>query len=113
MAASFDENDPVYIVEQALQDRAMRWIARFGGAHCALRLDSWPATSSVDAHTLSEKFMKRFLLAASLFSLFALSACADDPTVHHHVPPKDPADYHGVPTDTRPPSMIDAPAAPK
>jgi hypothetical protein len=29
------------------------------------------------------------------------------------VPPKDPADYHGVPTDDRPPSMIDAPAAPK
>ena len=84
--------DPAYIVEQALQDRAMRWISRFGGAHCALRLDSWPATSSVDAHTLSEKFMKRFLLAASLFSLFALSACADDPAVHHHVPPKDPAD---------------------
>src|ERR1700741_4685965 len=43
MAASFDENDPVYIVEQALQDRAMRWISRFGNAHCALRLDSWPA----------------------------------------------------------------------
>ena len=62
---------------------------------------------------LSEKFMKRFLLAASLFSLFALSACADDPTVHHHVPPKDPADYHGVPTDDRPPSMIEAPVAPK
>jgi len=57
--------------------------------------------------------MKRFLLAASLFSMFALSACADDPTVHHHVPPKDPADYHGVPTDTRPPSMIDAPATPQ
>jgi hypothetical protein len=60
-----------------------------------------------------EKFMKRFLLAASLFSLFALSACADDPAAHRHVPPKDPADYHGVPTDDRPPSMIDAPAAPQ
>ena len=105
--------DPAYIVEQALQDRAMRWISRFGGAHCALRLDSWPATSSVDAHSSSEKFMKRFLLAASLFSLFALSACADAQAVHHHAPPKDPADYHGVPTDDRPPSMIDAPVAPK
>ncbi|SIT38377.1 Lipoprotein (fragment) [Paraburkholderia piptadeniae] len=58
-------------------------------------------------------FMNRFLLAASLFSLFALSACADDTTIHHRVPPKDPADYHGVPTDDRPPAMIDAPAAPK
>lgn len=68
---------------------------------------------SVAAKITYEKFMKRFLLAASLFSLFALSACADDPTVHHHVPPKDPVDYHGVPTDDRPPSMIDAPAAPQ
>jgi hypothetical protein len=57
--------------------------------------------------------MKRFIFAASLFSLLALSACADDTTIHHHVPPKDPADYHGVPTDDRPPVMIDAPAAPK
>ncbi|SEJ52220.1 hypothetical protein [Paraburkholderia diazotrophica] len=57
--------------------------------------------------------MKRFLLAASLFSLFILSACADDTTVRHRVPPKDPADYHGVPTDARPPAMIDAPVAPK
>jgi hypothetical protein len=57
--------------------------------------------------------MKRLFFAVSLFSLFALSACADDPTIHHHVPPKDPADYHGVPTDDRPPVMIDAPAAPK
>ncbi|MBP0593177.1 hypothetical protein J8I87_26370 [Paraburkholderia sp. LEh10] len=57
--------------------------------------------------------MTRFLLAASLFSLFALSACAGDQSNHHHVPPKDPADYHGVPTDDRPPIMIDTPAAPK
>jgi hypothetical protein len=57
--------------------------------------------------------MKRFLLAAPLFSLLILSACADDPAAHRHVPPKDPADYHGVPTDDRPPSMIDAPVAPK
>ncbi|MEI6001674.1 hypothetical protein H3V53_32280 [Paraburkholderia bengalensis] len=55
--------------------------------------------------------MKRFLYCTSLCSLLALSACADDPAIHHHAPPKDPADYHGVPTDDRPPSMIDAPAA--
>jgi len=57
--------------------------------------------------------MKRFVFAASLVSLLALSACADDVTLHHHVPPKDPADYHGVPTDDRPPTMTDTPAAPK
>lgn len=56
--------------------------------------------------------MKRFVFAASLFSLLALSACTDDVTLHHHVPPKDPADYHGVPTDDRPPSMTDTPTAP-
>jgi hypothetical protein len=39
-----------------------------------------------------------------------LGACADDVTIKHHAPPQDPADYHGVPTDDRPPMMIDNPA---
>jgi hypothetical protein len=41
--------------------------------------------------------------------LFAgLAGCADNSSGHHSSPPQDPADYHGVPTDTRPPSMLPA-----
>ena len=39
-----------------------------------------------------------------------LAGCTSDPhqaRVGH--PPEDPADYHGVPTDMTPPSMLDAP----
>jgi hypothetical protein len=48
--------------------------------------------------------MSRAWLAIAMAAL--LSACADD-TKHHGPPPHDPADYHGVPTDDRPPNMID------
>jgi hypothetical protein len=49
----------------------------------------------------------------ALLLLAGLAGCADDPSGHHggH-PPQDPADYHGVPTDTRPPLMDLAPVAP-
>jgi hypothetical protein len=57
--------------------------------------------------------MNRFIALVSLLSLFALAGCADDQAAHHRAPPKDPQDYHGVPTDDRPPSMIGAPDAPK
>jgi hypothetical protein len=40
-----------------------------------------------------------------------LAGCVDNPSGHHGKPPQDPADYHGVPTDTRPPTMVPAPAA--
>ncbi|WP_050455732.1 hypothetical protein [Candidatus Burkholderia verschuerenii] len=40
----------------------------------------------------------------SMSLALALSACADS-TEHKH-PPQDPPDYHGVPTDMTPPSMI-------
>jgi hypothetical protein len=53
--------------------------------------------------------MKRTFLFA--LTLSALAGCADDATLHHHAPPQDPADYHGVPTDVRPPQIIDAPDA--
>ncbi|CAB3748976.1 hypothetical protein [Paraburkholderia solisilvae] len=51
---------------------------------------------------------RTFLLA---LTLSALAGCADDTTLHHRTPPQDPPDYHGVPTDTRPPQIIDAPDA--
>jgi hypothetical protein len=52
--------------------------------------------------------MSRAWLAIAMAAL--LSACADDTTNKHHgPPPHDPPDYHGVPTDDRPPTMIDAP----
>lgn len=41
-----------------------------------------------------------------------LAGCADNPSGHHGRPPQDPPDYHGVPTDTRPPTMVPAPAVP-
>jgi hypothetical protein len=54
--------------------------------------------------------MKRITLAIWLAA--ALAGCADTP--HHGTPPQDPPDYHGVPTDVRPPSMLDdSPAAPQ
>jgi type IV pilus biogenesis protein CpaD/CtpE len=42
----------------------------------------------------------------------ALAGCASHPS-HRRTPPQDPRDYHGVPTDDRPPSMLIAPAAPE
>jgi len=57
-------------------------------------------------------FMNRIILTALLLS--ALTGCVNDPNAPHHgTPPKDPQDYHGVPTDDRPPSMLNTPEAPK
>lgn len=54
--------------------------------------------------------MSRVWLAIAMAAL--LSACANDATSKHHgPPPQDPADYHGVPTDDRPPMMIETPPA--
>ncbi|MFT4064195.1 hypothetical protein [Paraburkholderia sp.] len=54
--------------------------------------------------------MIRVLTIALLLSAGA-AGCAGNPSAHHGAPPQDPADYHGVPTDDRPPSMLPAPAA--
>ena len=55
--------------------------------------------------------MITLLLTAALAASTGLAGCADDSSVHHGgPPPQDPADYHGVPTDTRPPVMV--PTAP-
>lgn len=52
--------------------------------------------------------MIRIYLAVAMATL--LSACVDNATITHHgPPPQDPPDYHGVPTDDRPPMMIEAP----
>lgn len=51
-------------------------------------------------------------LACAALVALALSACADSSTPHKH-PPQDPPDYKGVPTDTRPPSMLIAPTQPQ
>lgn len=56
--------------------------------------------------------MNRALLI--VFSVAVLAGCSNDPTSGHHgPPPKDPPDYHGVPTDDRPPAMLDTPDAPQ
>ncbi|WGS43390.1 hypothetical protein LFL97_07655 [Burkholderia sp. JSH-S8] len=54
--------------------------------------------------------MTRFMLAVLAASI--LAGCADDPRhARRGQPPQDPADYHGVPTDMTPPSMLAAPPA--
>ncbi|MGF6772592.1 hypothetical protein P3T18_005086 [Paraburkholderia sp. GAS199] len=56
--------------------------------------------------------MNRILLVA-LLAAASLAGCANDPSGHKGgPPPKDPADYHGVPTDDRPPAMVPAPVTP-
>jgi hypothetical protein len=56
--------------------------------------------------------MNRVLLIA--FAVAALAGCSNDPAAGHHgPPPKDPPDYHGVPTDDRPPSIVDTPDEPQ
>ncbi|WP_431226131.1 hypothetical protein [Burkholderia contaminans] len=52
--------------------------------------------------------MNRFMLAVLAASL--LAGCTSDAhQARRGHPPEDPADYHGVPTDMTPPSMLDAP----
>ncbi|WP_250499717.1 hypothetical protein [Caballeronia sp. GAWG1-5s-s] len=57
--------------------------------------------------------MPRIALSFACSAVFALalSACADSSSQKHA--PQDPPDYHGVPTDTRPPSMLIAPTQPQ
>jgi len=47
----------------------------------------------------------------ALFLSASVAGCANEPSGHHAAPPQDPADYHGVPTDTRPPAMVPLPVA--
>jgi hypothetical protein len=56
--------------------------------------------------------MPRIVIALIFALPLALAACVADPdsTSTKHTPPQDPPDYRGVPTDTRPPSMLDSPA---
>lgn len=106
-----------YIVVHARQEGERRASGGFGFAHCAFRLDSWPVLQSVSLRIVLKESMKSLVVvtavAASLLSVFVLSGCVDDQAAHHRAPPKDPQDYHGVPTDDRPPSMLGAPDAPK
>ncbi|MFM0009311.1 hypothetical protein PQR46_05125 [Paraburkholderia sediminicola] len=53
--------------------------------------------------------MNRVLLIVLMLAA-GLAGCANDPSGHHGgPPPKDPVDYHGVPTDDHPPVMAPAP----
>jgi len=55
------------------------------------------------------QLMKTVLIAAALATL--MSGCVGDSggKARHRSPPQDPPDYHGVPTDDRPPMMLEAP----
>jgi hypothetical protein len=61
-------------------------------------------SARLDCFAFFREFMNRFLLLTCLAA--ALCGCSNDPASGHHSPPKDPPDYHGVPTDDRPPSML-------
>ncbi|GAB6849007.1 hypothetical protein JCM10599A_28110 [Paraburkholderia kururiensis] len=87
----------------------MRQTAR-GRVPGALRVDS--RLCHFAASGFGKSMSRPFLI---LLFLSALTGCADNSSaVRHGPPPQDPPDYHGVPTDVRPPQMIEAPeAAPK
>ncbi|MBB5498428.1 hypothetical protein [Paraburkholderia sp. MM5384-R2] len=51
------------------------------------------------------------VLTLALLLCAGVAGCADHPSAHRGSPPHDPADYHGVPTDDRPPAMVPAPVA--
>jgi hypothetical protein len=57
-----------------------------------------------------------FMIRVSMIALLlvaGVAGCANGPSGHHGgPPPQDPADYHGVPTDSRPPAMVPAPVTP-
>lgn len=54
--------------------------------------------------------MNRFMLAVLAASI--LAGCAGDPKLARRGhPPEDPSDYHGVPTDMTPQSMLTEPPA--
>ncbi|MDW9242566.1 hypothetical protein [Burkholderia cepacia] len=52
--------------------------------------------------------MTRFMLAV-LAAAFLAACTSDSHQARRGHPPEDPADYHGVPTDMTPPTMLDAP----
>jgi len=52
--------------------------------------------------------MSKMLLIAAIAALFS-GCAADNGSAHRRSPPQDPADYHGVPTDDRPPMMLETP----
>jgi len=52
--------------------------------------------------------MKNILWIAALAALMS-SCVAGNGSSPRRSPPQDPPDYHGVPTDDRPPMMIEAP----
>lgn len=74
---------------------------------CELRVDSRRFVAVIVI--LFRESMNRVLLIVLMLAA-GLAGCANDPSGHHGgPPPKDPADYHGVPTDDRPPVMAPAP----
>ncbi|HEX7937294.1 MAG TPA: hypothetical protein VF573_30060 [Paraburkholderia sp.] len=79
----------------------------------ALRVDfRAPALSPAAFLFLPERlpFMFRVSMIALLLAA-GVAGCANGSSGHRAGPPQDPADYHGVPTDSRPPTMVPAPVA--
>jgi len=50
--------------------------------------------------------MKTIVLTAAIAALMC-GCVADRDASHRRAPPQDPPDYHGVPTDDRPPAMLE------
>jgi hypothetical protein len=85
---------------------------RFAGRLSALAVAGAPAGNRIRFCFGRPLFMIRVPMIALLL-IAGLAGCANDPSGHHGgPPPRDPADYHGVPTDTRPPTMVPAPVTP-
>ncbi len=76
-----------------------------------IRLDSARFRRALGAPFFGAFPMTRLMLFVLAVSI--LAGCAGDPReARRGHPPQDPADYHGVPTDMTPPSMLDASPAP-
>ncbi|MFM0079784.1 hypothetical protein P0D72_13000 [Paraburkholderia sediminicola] len=74
---------------------------------CELQVDSRRFVAVIVI--LFRESMNRVLLIVLMLGA-GLAGCANDPSGHHGgPPPKDPVDYHGVPTDDHPPVMAPAP----
>jgi hypothetical protein len=54
--------------------------------------------------------MKKVLLVVAIAA--SMSGCVAGTGTSHHRSPQDPPDYHGVPTDDRPPMMLESPPRP-
>jgi len=59
--------------------------------------------------TERSQLMKKLMMVAAMAVLMSGCVAHSGDASHRKSPPQDPADYHGVPTDDRPPVMLETP----